>query len=260
MRREARIAERLPPDAPAPGCCTRSTTASGSRSCSRRSTGRLPRTPWDADELDRVLDATLGSASSYPSRRCGRSPSSTARCSPAGARSRPRTERSRRPMVSRPSRRPRRRRSRWEQVTVGDGLIHGDVRSDNVLLTADDGSCSSTGRARVSAPPGSRCGDAARRSSSRAAAPESVLARIGLDDLDVGSHPACRRRDRRLLRRARPAAGSAGPADPAPLPTGAGRSHERLAAPVVGPRLTVQSDQCRPIPNSQSPFSSGMSE
>jgi aminoglycoside phosphotransferase (APT) family kinase protein len=28
--------------------------------------------------------------------------------------------------------------ARWEQVTVGDCLIHGDVRSDNVLLTPDD--------------------------------------------------------------------------------------------------------------------------
>jgi hypothetical protein len=27
--------------------------------------------------------------------------------------------------------------ARWEDATRGDGLIHGDVRSDNVLLTGD---------------------------------------------------------------------------------------------------------------------------
>ena len=152
--------------------------------------------------------------------------------------------------------------ARWEEATAGDGLIHGDVRSDNVLLT-DDG--------RVvfvdwtSTCTGARWFEVLAMLPSieleGGGEPEAVLARSGLGDLDTDAARAARRRDGRLLRGARPPAGSARPADAARR-SNARRATvtQRVAAPVVGPRLTLsQSVQCRPIPKSQSPFSSGMS-
>jgi hypothetical protein len=78
--------------------------------------------------------------------------------------------------------------ARWESVTKGDGLIHGDVRSDNVLL-ADDGrvvfvdwtsTCIGAGWFEVLAmlPSVELEGGGT---------PESVLERVGLDDLGVDS-------------------------------------------------------------------------
>ena len=106
--------------------------------------------------------------------------------------------------------------ARWEQVTEGDGLIHGDVRSDNVLL---DG-----GRGVVFVDWTSTCTGAdwfevlAMLPSVElegGGPPESVLARVGLDDLEPANDAAARRCARRLLRGARPATRSARPADPA---------------------------------------------
>ena len=78
--------------------------------------------------------------------------------------------------------------ARWEETTVGDGLIHGDVRSDNVLL-ADDGrvtfvdwtsTCTGAGWFEVLAMLPSVQLEGGGE-------PESALARAGLADLDVAA-------------------------------------------------------------------------
>ena len=75
--------------------------------------------------------------------------------------------------------------ARWEQVTAGDGLIHGDVRSDNVLLTERGvvfvdwtSTCTGASWFEVLAMLPSVALEGG-------GAPESVLARAGLDSLDV---------------------------------------------------------------------------
>ena len=74
--------------------------------------------------------------------------------------------------------------ARWEEVTVGDGLIHGDVRSDNVLLVDDglvvfvDWTATCTG-----APWFEVVAMLPSVELEHGGPPESVLARAGLDDL-----------------------------------------------------------------------------
>jgi Ser/Thr protein kinase RdoA (MazF antagonist) len=78
--------------------------------------------------------------------------------------------------------------ARWDEVTVGDGLIHGDVRSDNVLLTPGGrvvfvdwtNTCVGASWFEVLAmlPSVQLEGGGA---------PETVLARAGLGDLDFAS-------------------------------------------------------------------------
>ena len=151
--------------------------------------GRLPRTPWDADELDRVLDATLRLgdlvpvaplrtlAEHYGAMFTGwRTLAAEGPGAVADAWCRDRLD----DLVA--------AEARWEQVTVGDGLIHGDVRSDNVLLTDDervvfvDWTSTCTGAAWFEV-----LAMLPSVELEGGGPPESVLARIGLDDLDVGS-------------------------------------------------------------------------
>jgi aminoglycoside phosphotransferase (APT) family kinase protein len=190
-RREAHIATCLPPNAPAPALLHTLDDGEWIALVFEEVAGELPQTPWNLDELDRVVDAThrLGElapcsplptlAEHYGDKFNGwRTLASEATV-----------------MASDPAivdewcaahlGELADAEARWEQATAGDGLIHGDVRSDNVLLT-DHGvmfvdwtsTCTGVNWFEVLAmlPSVELEGGGA---------PESVLARAGLDQLDI---------------------------------------------------------------------------
>ena len=138
MRREGRIAAYLPPDAPAPELLHTVDDGEWIALVFEEVDGRLPSTPWVAEELDQVLDATLrlgeltpvvpqrSVAEHYGAMFTGFR--TLASEGPAAVDD----EWCREHLDDLAG-----EEARWEQVTVGDGLIHGDVRSDNVLLTPD---------------------------------------------------------------------------------------------------------------------------
>jgi aminoglycoside phosphotransferase (APT) family kinase protein len=187
MRREARIAECLPADAPAPALLHTIDDGEWIALVFEEIPGRLPATPWQADELDRVLAATLALgelvpraplrtvAQQYGAMFTGwRTLAAEARDTPMDAWCAHRLD----DLAA--------AEARWEDVTRGDGLIHGDVRSDNVLLTADgrvtfvDWTSTCTGapwfEVLVMLPSIELEGGGA---------PEAVLRRAGLDHLPV---------------------------------------------------------------------------
>ena len=147
--------------------------------------GRLPATPWDRDELARVLAATAALAVATDRRPPTRRPA--VRRDVHG--------------VAHPGRRAGRGRgcvvpradlddlvaleARWAESASGDCLLHGDLRSDNVLVDA-------TGDVTfvdwTSACVGSSWFDVACMLPSveleGGGPPESVLALAGLGDLD----------------------------------------------------------------------------
>ncbi len=138
MRREGRVAAALPDDAPAPALLHVYDDGEWIALAFAEVDGRLPHTPWEVDELDRVLDATVALGALSP-----REPVHTLaeqygamfsgwRMLATEARDAPMDDwcRARLDELARVE-------ARWEDATRGDGLIHGDVRSDNVLL-ADD--------------------------------------------------------------------------------------------------------------------------
>ncbi len=184
MRREARVAARLPPETPAPKLLHSIDDGEWIALVFEEVDGRLPRTPWDADELDRVLDATLRLGDLVPL-----APMRTV------ARHYGSMFTGWRTLVAEGPTAVADRwcrdhlddlaaaEARWEQVTVGDGLIHGDVRSDNVLLTDErvvfvDWTATCTG-----APWFEVVAMLPSVELEQGGAPESVLARAGLDDL-----------------------------------------------------------------------------
>jgi hypothetical protein len=136
MRREGRIATHLPADAPAPELLHAYDDDEWVALAFREVDGRLPHTPWNLDELDQVLGATLALGDLVP-----RGPLPTVaehygamftgwRVLAAEGRDAPMDEWCRAHLDE-----LARIEADWEDATVGDGLIHGDVRSDNVLLT-----------------------------------------------------------------------------------------------------------------------------
>jgi hypothetical protein len=138
MRREARINGRLPADAPAPALLHSLDDGEWIALVFEEVAGRLPLTPWITDELEVVLRATRELGELAPR---GRLPTLAQQYGAmfTGWRT----------LVAEPDAvidgwcRDRldelaALEARWEHATVGDRLIHGDVRSDNVLLT-DDG-------------------------------------------------------------------------------------------------------------------------
>ena len=85
MRREA-TSRRAPAErARARARCTPTTTASGSRSVFEEVDGRLPHTPWDVGRARPGARRDTRVGELVPPHRCTPWPSSTARCSPAGA-------------------------------------------------------------------------------------------------------------------------------------------------------------------------------
>jgi len=138
MRREGRIAAALPADAPAPALLHVYDDGDWIALAFEEVAGRLPHTPWEVDELDRVLDATLALgdlmplgalhsvATQYGAMFTGwRTLAAEARDAPMDDWCRARLD----DLAQ--------AEARWEDATRGDGLIHGDVRSDNVLLTGE---------------------------------------------------------------------------------------------------------------------------
>jgi Ser/Thr protein kinase RdoA (MazF antagonist) len=182
MRREAVVAGALPAGAPAPALLHVYDDGEWVALAFAEVDGRLPHTPWDADELDRVFTAVRALGALVP-----RGPLSTvaqqygemftgwrtlARDSPDH--------------VDDPWCRARlddlaTTEAGWEDATRGDGLIHGDVRSDNVLLTNDrvvfvDWTSTCTG-----APWFEIVALLPSIELERGGEPEAVLARLGLD-------------------------------------------------------------------------------
>lgn len=138
MRREARINGRLPENAPAPELLHTLDDGEWIALVFEEVPGRLPKEPWVADELVQVLRATRSLGELAP-----RGPL------PTLAEQYGEMFTGWRTLLAEPDEvhdgwcRERldelaAAEARWEQATVGDRLIHGDVRSDNVLLT-DDG-------------------------------------------------------------------------------------------------------------------------
>jgi aminoglycoside phosphotransferase (APT) family kinase protein len=185
MRREALVAARLPPEAPAPKLLHTIDDDEWIALVFEEVDGQLPRTPWNADELDRVLDATLrlgdlvplapmrtvvqhyGSMFTGWRTLAAEGPSAVAddwcrdRLDDLAA-----------------------AEARWEQVTVGDGLIHGDVRSDNVLLTDVRVVFVDWTSTCVGAPWFEVVAMLPSVELEAGGRPEAVLARVGLDDLE----------------------------------------------------------------------------
>jgi len=183
MRREAEIARCLPAGAPAPLLFHELDDDEWIVLVFEHVDGRLPTTPWKPSELDRVMDATveLGAlaprtslhtvADQYGSMFVGwRTLESEA---PAAVPD---------PWCRAHLAALAAEEALWDQVTRGDRLIHGDVRSDNVLLTSDDrvvfvdwtSTCTGAGWFDVLAmlPAVELEGGGS---------PESVIARLGLD-------------------------------------------------------------------------------
>jgi hypothetical protein len=185
MRREREIAACLPPDAPAPALLDSIDDGEWIALVFEDIEGTSPATPWDPHDLLRVIDATrrLGDLVPRGHLRTVAEQYGTmfmgwrilAREDPAEIRD---------PWCREHVDELAAAEARWEQVTVGDGLIHGDVRSDNVLLTPDGrvvfvdwtSTCTGTGWFEVLAMLPSVELEGGGE-------PESVLERVGLDDL-----------------------------------------------------------------------------
>ena len=189
MRREARNAGCLPSDAPAPELLHALDDGEWISLVFEDVPGRLPATPWDPDELDRVIDATCRLGALVPVRSLPTvaehygSMFNGWRVLAADARDAPMDPWCRERLDELAA-----IESRWEEATAGDGLIHGDVRSDNVLLTDDDrvtfvdwtSTCTGAPWFEVLAMLPSVQLEGGGE-------PESVLARAGLDDLTAGT-------------------------------------------------------------------------
>jgi hypothetical protein len=137
-RREVEIAAALPDDAPAPELLHVYDDGEWIALAFAEIDGRLPHTPWDPDELDRVLAATLALGDLVP-----RAPVHSVAEHYGGEFSGWRTlaaEAGDAPLDDWCGARLDELAAiepQWELTTRGAGLIHGDVRSDNVLLTDD---------------------------------------------------------------------------------------------------------------------------
>ena len=187
MRREAKIATRLPAGAPAPELLHVLDDGEWIALIFEEVAGSLPATPWIPGELDRVIDAIrrLGElvptaplrtlAEHYGAMFTGwRTLAAEGPAAVGDDWCRERLDE----LVA--------AEARWEAATAGEGLIHGDIRSDNVLLLPDGrvvfvdwtSTCTGAGWFEVLAmlPSVELEGGGA---------PESVMTRAGLDDLDV---------------------------------------------------------------------------
>ncbi|MDQ1510330.1 MAG: hypothetical protein QOG50_2174 [Actinomycetota bacterium] len=138
MRREAEIARCLPDGAPAPALLHDVDDGEWVALVFEHVEGRLPDTPWDPQELQRVMAATVELGDLVPRAPLGSVADyygsvfvgwrTLAAEQPEAVRDPWCREHLAELAVA---------EAHWEHVTAGDRLIHGDVRSDNVLLTPD---------------------------------------------------------------------------------------------------------------------------
>jgi aminoglycoside phosphotransferase (APT) family kinase protein len=138
MRREAEINRCLPAAAPAPALLHVLDDGEWIALVFEHVDGRLPVTPWDPRELERVMSATLALGELVP-----RAPLGTVAGYYGSVFVGWRLLAAEEPdAVTDPWCRARlaelaAAEAGWEDATAGDRLLHGDVRSDNVLLTPD---------------------------------------------------------------------------------------------------------------------------
>jgi hypothetical protein len=186
MRREREIASCLPPEAPAPALLHAIDDGEWISLVFEDVEGTLPSTPWDPHDLLRVLDATRRLGDLAPRCRLRTVAQQygamfTGWRTLAGEDPNEIHDRWCREHVDELAA----SEARWERVTVGDGLIHGDVRSDNVILTPDGrvvfvdwtSTCTGAGWFEVLAMLPSVELEGGGE-------PESVLERVGLGQLD----------------------------------------------------------------------------
>jgi hypothetical protein len=140
MRHEAEVASSLPRDAPAAALLHALDDGEWIALVFEDIDGALPSTPWQADQLARVVTAmtdlaTMPTWPALPSigERYGAMFRGWRTLAAEGAET-----------VDDPWCRERldelaSLEAQWESAAGGESLIHGDVRSDNVLLTADRG-------------------------------------------------------------------------------------------------------------------------
>jgi aminoglycoside phosphotransferase (APT) family kinase protein len=138
MRREAEINRCLPSGAPAPALLHELDDGEWIALVFEHVDGRLPVTPWDPHELERVMAATVDLGALVP-----RAPLGTVADYYGSVFVGWRTLEAEQPDAVTDSWCRERlaelaaAEARWEDATAGDRLLHGDVRSDNVLLTPD---------------------------------------------------------------------------------------------------------------------------
>ncbi len=138
MRREAEINRCLPDRAPLPALLHEIDDGEWIALVFEHVDGRLPLTPWDPHELQRVMEATLALGDLVP-----RAPLGTVADYYGSVFVGWRTLAAQQPdAVADPWCREwlaelATVEAQWETTTAGDRLLHGDVRSDNVLLTPD---------------------------------------------------------------------------------------------------------------------------
>jgi aminoglycoside phosphotransferase (APT) family kinase protein len=138
IRREAEINRCLPAGAPAPALLHELDDGEWIALVFDHVDGRLPVMPWDPHELQRVMAATVELGGLVP-----RAPLGTVADYYGSVFVGWRTLEAEQPDAVTDSWCRERlaelaaAEARWEDATAGDRLLHGDVRSDNVLLTPD---------------------------------------------------------------------------------------------------------------------------
>ncbi|GGS46593.1 hypothetical protein GCM10010156_01600 [Planobispora rosea] len=144
-RNEARIAAALPADVPAPRLLASFDSEGWVALLFEDVDGRVPADPWRADELDRVLEALGGLAAALtPSpvpapaaeEHLGEQFRGWRRLAEArdtGADDLSGLD----PWAARHLDALAELEAGWEEAARGDSLVHGDIRADNLLLTAD---------------------------------------------------------------------------------------------------------------------------
>ena len=238
IRREVEVIAALPRDAPAPELLHVIDDGNWIVLVFEPVDGRLPTTPWDRHELELVIAATIASRASSSEHHSRPSRSSSAHCSTGW-----RVLADESPGVVNDEwcrahvDHARGLRVRLGEAAAGDGLVHGDVRSDNVLITATGdvvfvdwtSSC-------VGAPWFDLVCMLPSIELEGGGPPESVLELAGLGGVTGCGGAARRGRARGLLHRTRAVTRSTRAPDAARVPAGAGAGDQRMVATPLAAR------------------------
>ncbi len=139
LRREAYVTARLPGSAPAPGLLHVIEDDDWIATIHELAQGRLPAQPWARDELARVIRATEDLADVSPPAGISTIAEHFGTAFTGWRNLAADDERARAldPWSARHLERLAALEPSWEAHVGGDQLVHGDVRSDNVLLSSD---------------------------------------------------------------------------------------------------------------------------